>query len=383
MVEDMVIMDLMKNNSFLSVSCLALACLLPAAGLGAEVGGGIRVGASYTDNVFLDTAPEIDEVIFQASPFLNLVHESPNWDANVNYAFNWYRYSDLKTTSKYHRGQATLIGKTLQDSLTAELGARRSQTLSDPDGVIPSGRLPLSGNLVDQDEWWFNPRFNRRLGGMATVDASYRYSRIQFDDSTRQYNTNHNGNFGVENYSAGQGLTWALRYDWRRTEYEASVPWEYQRATAELGFWVNAKTRVFGAGGKESAWDNPFDPALADPFWEAGFAHSAGENLSAEFAVGERSFGSSWRGNLDYTFRRGITSLSYDESPTTTGFNRGGGVQNVLDPDDLDDLDDFLDRPGSTGFSVLRRLRHSLRKACTANPAIERDFKPPRSQAIA
>ena len=39
----------------------------------------------------------------------------------------------------------------------------------------------------------------------------------------------------------GQGLTWALRYDWRRSEYEISAPWENQQATAELGFWVNSQ----------------------------------------------------------------------------------------------------------------------------------------------
>ena len=354
----MVTTDLTKNNNkLLSVSCLALACLLPMSGLAAEVGAGIRVGASYTDNVYLSTAPEIDDVIFQASPFFSLVHESPNWDANVDYTFDWYRYSDLKTTKNFHRGAVILTGKALQDSLTAELGGRRSQTLSDPDDIIPSGRLPLSGNLIDQDEWWFSPRLNQSLGGAATLGASYRYSRIQFDDRSRQDNTNHSGNFGIENYESSQGLTWALRYDWRRTEYENSVPWEFQQAKAELGFWANASTRIFGAGGKESAWDDRFDPALADTFWEAGFAHSAGENLSMEFAAGERSFGTSWRGNLDYTFRRGSTSLSYNESPTTTGFNRSGGVRNVLNPDDLDD---FLDRPGSAERFLTKRLQWDL-----------------------
>ena len=185
MVVNIVTTDLTNNNNLLSVSCLALAlalaCLLPAASLAAEVGGGIRVGVSYTDNVFLDTAPEIDDVIFQATPFISLVHESPNWDANVSYEFDWYRYSDLKTTSKFHRGEASLIGKMFQDSLVAELGARRGQVLGDPDGVIPPGRLPLSDNLVDEDEWWFNPRFNRALGNAATISADYRYSRIQFD----------------------------------------------------------------------------------------------------------------------------------------------------------------------------------------------------------
>ncbi|MBT8109708.1 MAG: hypothetical protein KJO27_03180, partial [Gammaproteobacteria bacterium] len=223
--------------------------------------------------------------------------------------------------------------------------------------VIPLGNLPFSGNLIDQDEWWFNPRLTRSLGKVVTLDADYRYSKIQFDDSLTQDNTNHSGNFSLENYNAGQGLSWALRYNWRRSEYEVSRSWENQKATAELGFWVNAKTRVFGAGGKESSWDDPFDPAMDDSFWEAGFAYSPSDKLSAEFAAGERSFGSSWRGRLDYTFRRGSTSLSYDESPTTTAFDRSGGIRNFLDDAYLDD---FLNRPGTAERYISKRLNWNL-----------------------
>jgi len=73
--------------------------------------------------------------------------------------------------------------------------------------------------------------------------------------------------------------------------------------------------------------------------------------------VGERSFGSSWRGRLDYTFRRGSTSLSYNETPTTTGYNRSGGARSTLDPDDLDE---FLDRPGNAERFISSRLQWML-----------------------
>lgn len=335
-----------------------MLCLLPTATIGADIGAGIRVGASHSDNVLLGpSSDELDDVIYQASPWLSFVHESPQLDANAEYAFDWYRYSDLSTTSNYHRGELRLTGRAWEDALSAQLGARRSQTLSDPEDVIPLGNLPFSGNLIDQDEWWFNPRLTRSLGKVVTLDADYRYSKIQFDDSLTQDNTNHSGNFSLENYNAGQGLSWALRYNWRRSEYEVSRSWENQKATAELGFWVNAKTRVFGAGGKESSWDDPFDPAMDDSFWEAGFAYSPSDKLSAEFAAGERSFGSSWRGRLDYTFRRGSTSLSYDESPTTTAFDRSGGIRNFLDDAYLDD---FLNRPGTAERYISKRLNWNL-----------------------
>jgi uncharacterized protein (PEP-CTERM system associated) len=347
-------------------SSFVVVCVLPMASFAGDFGGGVRIGISQIDNVFLVTSPnEIDDIVYQASPFLSFLHESPTLDANLDYTFDWYRYADLDATSKWHSGVASLIGKAWEESLAVGVGAGRSQVLGDPSGVIPPGSLPLSGNLVNQDEWWLNARFNRKVSRAVTINANYTYSKFQFKDDLIQDNTNQIADFGLDNYAAGQGLTWALRYEWRQTEYEISLlPWENQRATAELGVWVNAKTRIFGSGGKESAWDDPFDPTMTDPFWEAGFAFSAGENLSAEFAAGERSFGSSWRGNLDYTFRRGSTSAGYSQTPTTTGFHRSGSPNGLSDETgtapDPDGLDDFLSRPGTAERYISKRFQWNL-----------------------
>src|SRR5690606_35617481 len=111
----------------------------------------------------------------------------------------------------------------------------------------------------------------------------------------------------------------------------------------ELGGWVNRKLRVFTTAGKESAWDQPFDPALEDEFWEVGAAANSGGTFSAEFGAGERTFGSSRRGQLQIALRRGSTSLSYSEQPTTqerNPFRRAG----LLSPDDPDD---YLSRAGT------------------------------------
>ncbi len=233
----------------------------------------------------------------------------------------------------------------------------RRQILRNPNDGIISGRLPQTDDLLDRDEVYINPRLDRKLGGAVTFNADYRYTEGSNNDPLIQDDTNHHGSASLQNYDAGQGLSWALRYDFRRTEYEISRAWEYQQATAELGFWVNQKLRFFSGGGKESPWDVPFNSDLEDSFWEAGFAYGAGESLSAEFAAGERSFGSSWRGRLDYDFQRGSTSLSYVESPSTTGFGQSNGRRSVLDPDDIDE---FLDVPGQAERFLSKRLQWDL-----------------------
>jgi hypothetical protein len=351
-------MDSTKGSRWVTSVGFTVLSLLPSLAFTAEVTASIRAGASHTDNVFLATSPDqIDDIVYQASPSLGFIHESPQLDARLNYTFDWFRYDDLKTTSKYHRGDASVTGRTWGDSLTVEIGARRGQVLSDPDQVIPPGRLPLSGNLTDRDELWFSPTLIRTFGGAVALNADYRYSEISYEDVLAQQNENQQGTFSLDNYVSGEGLTWALRYNWRLTQYELSAPWEYQQASAELGFWVGTETRIFGVTGKETAWDNFLDPSMVDPFWEAGLSHTLGENLTAEFAAGERSFGPSWRGMLDYTFRRGSTLLSYNESPTTNGFNQPGRPPDIFDPDGVHD---FLDRPGGAERYLLKRFDWTL-----------------------
>src|SRR6185436_15661199 len=85
----------------------------------------------------------------------------------------------------------------------------------------------------------------------------------------------------------------------------------------ELGAWTGPRLRVFGSGGKESAWDKPFDPSLADGFWEVGVATRGDSRITAELAAGERSFGSSHRVALGVKFAHGSLSLGHSDEPTT------------------------------------------------------------------
>ena len=352
-----------KNNKSMAAGrsvLTASAAMLLLGGngaLAAEIGADLRVGVSNTDNVFLSSAGnEVSDTVFSAAPTLTLVHNSPQWDADILYSLQWYKYDDLGTTSTFHNFDGSVTGKLLEESVALEVGGSRSQVLRDPENIAPTGRLPISGNLLDRDRGYVDLRINRDLGRAATVTADYRFTTTGYDDSTIQENDDQHARFSLENYRAREGFTWALRYDWRETEYENSIPWEYQQASAELGAWLNAKTRLFASGGKESAWDQPFDSSLEDTFWEGGFAHDVGESVKVEFAAGERSFGSSWRGDVEYEFRRGSTSFSYNEMPTTIGFDRRG-LGNGLD---TVDIEDFLTRPGTAERYLSKRLQWNL-----------------------
>jgi uncharacterized protein (PEP-CTERM system associated) len=278
-------------------------------------------------------------------------------DANVIYQYDWYEYSDLDTTSSFHVGSATFVGKALEEDLTIELGGRRRQVLSDPDDVIPGSRLPLSGGLTDRDELWIYPRLRRSLGTSVTFDAAYRLMEGRYDDDLFQDDTNQQVTVALDNYRAEQGMTWALRYNGQKTEYDLSPTWERQEALAELGWWLSGKTRIFASAGKETPWDELTDPKMTESIWEAGFAYVSGDKISAELAVGDRSFGSTIRAKLDYTFQNGNMAVTYDEIPTTVGLDTALRQAPALDPDGVND---FLTGPGTAESYIRERLAWDL-----------------------
>ena len=341
----------------------ALLCaMLAALGLTAsnalalELEPRITLGITHTDNVALAPVEEESETVYRAEPGLTLSHESQRVSLNADYLMQAFRYAELGESEIYHQYDASLRAALVPEMFFIEVGGDRTQSILDPEQRIPQSNLPISGNRTDRDQYYVSPSFQYGLGSAVTAQGSYRNSWTNFGETTtggfENDSEDRTASFSLDNYRRGTGLTWALRYDWQRTEYDESIPFEYQQAALELGFWLSGTIRVFASGGQESAWDRPLDPALEDTFWEAGFSHQIGERLSAEFAAGERSFGSSWRGQLDFEFPQGSTSLSYSETPTTesrTRFQTAGFADPVS-------LEDFLSRPGSGDRFVRERF---------------------------
>jgi hypothetical protein len=323
---------------------------------GAEFEAQVRLGITYTDNVAISEEDAQDDIIYRVEPSFRFFHETPRLTLHADYLLQAFRYSDLEITEVYHQYQASVLGQIVPEKFTVEVGARRQQSIVDPELQRSEDNLPVTQNRQDRDEYYITPRFQQTIGNSVDVEAEATAQWIENSGDSSRNAENRDAAFTINNYRIGRGLTWALNYDWQRTEYDNGIPWEYQRAAAEVGVWLGATTRIFGTVGLESAWDNPLDSALEDEFWEAGFAFQYAQRFAGEFAVGERSFGSSWRGNLDFLFKRGSMTLSYSETPSTQSrvpYRRGTYLDDIS-------LEDLLNRPGATDRFILKSLQWRL-----------------------
>jgi hypothetical protein len=315
-------------------SAQALGCVLVlAAGTAAaEVESSVSVGVIHTDNIELSNTDPQPETVLEVIPNVRWHRDSRRLHANLAYQLEGYYYDRLKDSQVFNLFDTTWQVGLIPDRLFLNMGGSRSQAIRDPRQAIAIANVALSPNRVNRDDYYIGPSFDLPTTGYTTVHGDIRRSWVRYDETAV---TNGADNYvydtqslGVDNYRRREGMTWAWNYSRQFADYgQQFANFEYQRTHVELGFWANASTRLYAQVGVESPWDRPLEPGLSDTFYEIGVVRSVGERLSAEFAAGERSFGTSARMRVDYRFGHTRLNISYADTPSTNAgdrFARGG-----------------------------------------------------------
>lgn len=338
-----------------------LLCLVALASTAArgEFDPNLAIGAISTDNVTLTgDDPEAARVL-ALNPGFTYTRDSENLIADVAYRMDAYHYQERNENEIHHVLDAEVSLGMVPDRLFLDVGASRSQAIIDPEGTIPFDNLAITDDRLDRDDVYGGLSFQTPIGETVVARGDVRRTFVRYADRLPtaggfdDYESDQTG-LSLDNYRKGVGISWATRYAYQSVDYNVpfAASYQYQQAYAELGFWVTEGTRLFVVAGKESPWDKPLEYGLEDTLWEAGVVREAGDRFRAEFALGDRSFGSSWRGELEYSFPRGTTELSYNETPTTSANDRFS-VGGLLSPEDPDD---YLFRAGSAERYISKRL---------------------------
>ena len=317
-----------------------------------EYGVDVDLGVVRSDNVFLaDEGDERWDTVYLVSPEFYAEVDRDRLEANLRYRpqavfFNDYSESD----EVYHQVDASVTGALIRDRFFVYLSAVNFQSVVTPEGQIPTNNLSITDNRADSTVYEVRPYLLQKLGA-AELYASVAYIGTDYEESSFQTSDERQAYISLDNFSRQQGIAWKIDYEYRRVEYETAIPWDFQRASLNLGYWINGNTRLFASGGAETSFDNFFDSNMDADFWEAGFQYAPSQRLNLELAAGDRSYGTSFRGLFQFEFRRGEISFSYNEDPATRSelaFDRRPIV-------DDNPLDGSLDRPDSADRFVLKR----------------------------
>ena len=339
--------------AFHAASLIALA-VWPQSVLLAEVDFSLDldVGVIHSDNIVLAAdGEEQDETVYSIVPEFRLTSDNSRLQADIRYRPQAYYYQEIENAdSIFHTVDASVFATLIREHLFLELSASNFEAIVTPQASVPSGNLPISGNRTETRVLGATPSFQQRIGS-ADLIIQGSYFDVEYEESAFQSSEEIQGYFQLGNVQRQQGLAWQTSYIHRRTEYDLSPPWEFQRAALNLGAWINESTRLFAVGGAETAFDNLFESNLDSDFWEAGFQYTPNARFNLELAFGDRSYGSSARGNMSYELKRGDIQFNYSEGPA----NRGEILNDRRPLETFDGLDGALDRPGAADRFVRKR----------------------------
>lgn len=344
-----------------------------------QFGGSVEGGAIYIDNLFLVAPDEQteEEVLFLVAPEIWVSKESERLNTDVRYRMEAFHYPDFSDSDNIaHELDATASAVVLLERFFLDLSATAGQQLLDAQLPVALTNVPISGNRGEFSTAGVQPRWQQRIGNSELLMQS-EYTRFFFDTDDIELDDRFESLFRVGNVFQEQGITWGLKYEHERYNYEQALPFEYQRADLTLGYWVTSGLRLFVSGGKETPIDEFLDPSMDSDIWEVGFQYVQDERFSIELAGGERGYGSAFRGDILYITPRGEMSLTYNEGPQS----RSGAI-GLAPSFEEDSLTGILDPLGSSDRFLQKRAELSYRLELPKTNLELRVFSDHREQVL-
>jgi uncharacterized protein (PEP-CTERM system associated) len=354
-----------KRRSFLAEIVLTLLVVCtPGSVFGAEYGADLALASIYTDNLTL--APDEfakSQWLNAVNPHVFLTQVAPQYSVDFDYRLQALFYAGESELNEafsqlWTTGMLNLIGQ----ELFLRGFARATQVNIDPEGRQADNNLNITGNRSDALAWEIGPQWQQNLfGARSFVDAAYFVGRIDYDADDVQGVDTQEARVSLESDPVStRSFSYRLFYRYRNLDYDNTGPAKFQRAGAELGYFVNPFLELAGIAGSESNLAAN-DGKLDEPYWELGFRSWFGSN-SVEAFYGRRFYGLAYRLTWTRTMAASDFRMAYRETQQT---DESGAIDDLsVDVrQDIDPAEDRsltpnsgIDRPGSGNRSLNKRL---------------------------
>ncbi len=328
-------MNVIKPALIKPLSCgLLVAVSLVAAGKARsanwESGGGISVGAVYTDNDCLDKDNKKDEVFATWTPNLRLSADGARASFGLYAAVQYNNRDDSdedcgsrgNTLSPAPRirfsGQSELVENWLYLDASAFGGVNRAN----PFEAGGADSVEGGDNLNRTYRYSVSPYVYRRFGESASVMTRYRYTDIT--NSKHTINDRHinevMGDIGTDpalaRFSYGIAGDYSKVYYDERYGGEDLFNSELSSARIRAAYQLTRSWQINGYVGEE--W-NDFITVYNDDdgtIWDVGATWTPNPRITVAGGVGERFFGTAPRFSLEYRHKRSTLSASYSRNLT-------------------------------------------------------------------
>lgn len=358
-----------SSRSWFGAWLAAPAALVPWVVTGAEWTAEPRVETSaiYSDNVNLSAdGAQSGDAVGVLTPSLSLRRTDDVLDLALDYQLQAVGYLNTSGADQIFQQIDSRLGASLkQNRIQVQLYGNVAQQVADPENPLIQNNIVQTGNRTDVLTVGASLSWRELIGEAAVVELRQSVNRQQFELEQLFDSTLYATQLSLASAPREYGLTWRAATDLQTVDYGDAAPLtRISSATAELGYWLTSRLRVFGNGGLESnIFENRSSITYEEPFYFVGAELTTNRDTLA-LSVGQRYFGGTVNASWTHRFTEQLGfSVNYSESPS---LNPQASLQfqqflnqliNIIGGIDVDDLQSVgLDAPGRADTFIQRQL---------------------------
>lgn len=292
---------------------LAMAFPLTAQALDWRLTPSVGASATYTDNTNQSATNPEDALILSVTPGFSLRSSgSRRVQASLQYGLSAVeRFGGNESNDLNHNLNAVGKAELVEDFLFIDGNAHISQELISLLGS-PADADTNSSNRATVGTYSISPYIQKRLGSFANTLVRYTASGAIFENDVAAQSASNSLTAELNSGPRFNDVSWGLNYSIRKTQNDNAADTTFERASAQLGYALTRKFRVFGTVGQDR--NDYFSTSGTDgSSYSLGFGWTPTRRTSIEASAGERYFGRTFSFSGSHRTRQSQWTVRYSE----------------------------------------------------------------------
>lgn len=253
---------------------------------------------------------------------------------DINYSLDTLYYHDDAELDVRHQFGGAILSELVQRELFLDSRfSKRDQIISPLRATNIYSRLQRD-NLTSSTTWAIGPRWERRLGDVASSTVSYEVNRVSFTGGAADDSWGSSLIAGLDSGALFGDWFWSADYSKDDVRYSGDDGHDkFEMYSGTVGYHLTRKLDVYFTIGNEN---NQFRNSVGQTgggYWNVGAGFSPSVRTSLNASIGKRFFGDTYSFSINHRARRWDVAVSRSQSITTTRQQQLGDLFLICPPE--------------------------------------------------
>lgn len=293
----------------------------------------VSVGETYSDSG-IGAQGNSQGWVSSVAPGFKLTRQGSRVKTSVNYSLNNLYYHDDSELDLRHQLGGSVLSELLQQELFVDSHFSKRDQIISPLRATNINSTLQRDNLTSSTTWSIGPRWERRLGDVASSTVRYEVNRVSFSGGAADDSWGTNLVAGLNSGSMFSDWFWSADYSMNDVRYSGEDGRdEFEMYSGTLGYNLTRKLNVYVTAGNESNQFRNSVGSTGGSYWSVGAGFSPSVRTSLNASIGKRFFGDTYAFSINHRGRRWNAVVSRSETITTTRQLQLGDIFLICPPE--------------------------------------------------